>query len=88
MGVDSYFYTDSSNPISRLLLHIMAAFAEFERAGVRNAQAKGTRSGKPIGRPKRIFNRAQVLEIRQAGLSPAQISTATGLPKTTIRRDG
>jgi len=89
-GID----TDSSNPISRLLLHIMAAFAEFERAvinervvsGIRNAQVKGTRSGKPIGRPKRVFNRGQVLEMRQAGLSLAQISSATGLPKTTIRR--
>jgi len=91
-GID----TDSSNPISRLLLHIMAAFAEFERAvinervvaGIRNAQSKGTRSGKPIGRPKRIFNRQKVRELRQAGLSLAQISAATGLPKTTIRRAG
>ncbi len=91
-GID----TDSSNPVSRLLLHLMAAFAEFERAvinervvaGVRNAQAKGTRSGKPIGRPKRVFNRGQVLEMRQAGLSLSQISAATGLPKTTIRRVG
>ena len=89
-GID----TDSSNPISRLLLHIMAAFAEFERAvinervvaGIRNAQARGTRSGNPIGRPKRIFNRAQVIEMREAGLSLAKISAATGLPKTTIRR--
>ena len=91
-GID----TDSSNPISRLLLHIMAAFAEFERAvinervvaGIRNAQSKGTRSGKPIGRPKRIFDRGQVLEMRKAGVSLAQISAATGLPKTTIRRVG
>jgi putative DNA-invertase from lambdoid prophage Rac len=89
-GID----TDSSNPMSRLLLHIMAAFAEFERAvinervvaGVRNAQAKGTRSGKPIGRPKRIFNRTQVLEMRAAGMSLAQISAATGVPITTVRR--
>jgi putative DNA-invertase from lambdoid prophage Rac len=89
-GID----TDSSNPISRLLLHIMAAFAEFERsvinervvAGIRNAQAEGTRSGRPIGRPKRVFNREQVLEMREAGLSLAKISAATGLPKTTIRR--
>jgi len=89
-GID----TDASNPISRLLLHIMSAFAEFERsviverviAGVRNAQAKGTRSGKPIGRPKRIFNRAQVLKMRESGSSLTQISAATGLPRTTIRR--
>jgi hypothetical protein len=51
-------------------------------------KSKATRSGKPIGRPKRIFNRGQALEMRQAGLSLAQISAATGLPKTTIRRVG
>jgi DNA invertase Pin-like site-specific DNA recombinase len=89
-GID----TDSSNPISRLLLHVMAAFAEFERsvinervlAGVRNAQVKGTRTGRPIGRPKKIFDRSQVLEMRETGMSLAQISAATGLSKTTIRR--
>jgi putative DNA-invertase from lambdoid prophage Rac len=89
-GID----TDSSSPISRLLLNVMACFAEFERsviaerviAGVRNAQEKGTRSGKPIGRPKRVFNRGKLLEMRKAVLSLAQISTATGLPKTTVRR--
>ena len=89
-GID----TDASNPMSRLLLHIMSAFAEYERsviverviAGVRNAQANGTRSGKAIGRPKRIFNRAQVLAMRQSGSSLSQISAATGLPRTTVRR--
>lgn len=89
-GID----TDASNPKSRLLVHVMAAFSEFERsvivehviAGVRNAQANGTRSGKAIGRPKRVFNRGKLLEMRQAGLSLAQISAATGLPKTTVRR--
>ena len=56
-GID----TDARSPISRLLLHIMSAFAEFERsviverviAGIRNALAKGTRSGKPISRPNK-----------------------------------
>src|SRR5215469_13190441 len=41
--------SDESNPIARLLMHLMAAFAEFERelirervkAGVLNARAKG-----------------------------------------------
>jgi hypothetical protein len=68
-----------------------AAFAEFwsavinERvvAGIRNAQSKGTRSGRLIGRPRRIFNRGQLLELRKAGLSLSQIGAATRLLKTT-----
>jgi DNA invertase Pin-like site-specific DNA recombinase len=52
-GID----TDASNPTSRLLTHILAAVAEFERelfkervsAGLRNARAQGAR----IGRPRR-----------------------------------
>jgi DNA invertase Pin-like site-specific DNA recombinase len=67
IAITQGIYTDSRNPISRLLLHIMAAFAEFEWAvinegvvaSIRNAQSKGTRSGNPIGRLKRIFNRGK-----------------------------
>jgi len=86
--------TDIANPAARLQGQILGAVAEFERelirervlAGMKKAREDGTRSGKPIGRPKRIFNRAQVLKMRAAGSSLAQISAATGLPKTTIRR--
>jgi len=60
-----------------LLLHIVAAVAQFERelirervsAGMRNAKAKGTRTGKPIGRPRWVFDHEQVLQLRQDGLS-------------------
>src|SRR5579864_2155409 len=47
--------TDENNPRARLLMHLMAAFAEFERdlirervkAGVLNARAKGKQLGRP-----------------------------------------
>jgi len=89
-GID----TDKKNPNSRLMMHIFAAFAEFERAiinervnaGVRYAKEHGTRSGNPIGRPKRIFNRDQIREMRAAGKSYGEIQKATGVPVTTIRR--
>ena len=65
--------TDESNPMSRFMLHIFGAFAEFERemirgrtiAGVRAARAKG----KKLGRPKRVFRRDAVLRLREAGHS-------------------
>jgi putative DNA-invertase from lambdoid prophage Rac len=60
--------TDTSNPTSRLLLHILAAVAEFERelikervsAGLKHAKAKGVR----IGRPRRVFDRQRALDMR------------------------
>src|SRR5262245_59282872 len=72
--------TDESNPASKLLMHILAAVAQFERelirervsAGMRSAKAKGTRSGKAIGRPRRVFDREEVMRLRQDGVSMAQ----------------
>ena len=60
--------TDETNPMSRFMLHIFGAFAEFERemirertvAGVRAARAKG----KKLGRPKRVFRRDEVARLR------------------------
>lgn len=86
--------TDQSNPTSRLMLHIMGAFAEFERAvivdrvqaGVRNAQKNGTRSGKAIGRPVKVFDRQKVRDLRNGGASLRDIALATGQPVTSVRR--
>lgn len=52
---------DTTTPSGRLLFHVLAAIAEFERdlirdrvlAGLSRARVKGTRSGKAIGRPRR-----------------------------------
>jgi putative DNA-invertase from lambdoid prophage Rac len=85
--------TDASNPTSRLLLQILASVAEFERelicertvAGVRRAKTQGTRSGKPIGRPVRVFRRDTAIELRQAGLSWKKIAGQLGVPVSTVR---
>jgi hypothetical protein len=45
----------------------------------------GTRSGRPIGRPKRIFRRDQVPELRAAGLSWREIALRLGASYTTVR---
>src|SRR5262249_13876246 len=50
-----------TTPAARLLFHVFGAVAEFERslirdrvaAGLRRAQERGMRSGRPIGRPGR-----------------------------------
>jgi DNA invertase Pin-like site-specific DNA recombinase len=86
--------TDESNPASKLLMHILAAVAQFERelirervsAGMRSAKAKGTRSGKPIGRPRRVFNRGEVLRLRQGGVSLAKIALQMNIGVGTVAR--
>jgi putative DNA-invertase from lambdoid prophage Rac len=86
--------TDESNPASKLLLHILAAVAQFERelirervsAGIRNARAKGTRSGKAIGRPRRVFDRGEVLRLRRDGHSVAAIARQMQVGVGTVAR--
>jgi putative DNA-invertase from lambdoid prophage Rac len=83
-GID----TDQKNPTGRLLLHLMAAFAEFERdvilervnAGIAAAQA----AGKHCGRPKRVFRRDDALRMRSEGQSFRAIATHLGVPTMTV----
>jgi len=57
--------TDESNPASKLLLHILAAVAQFERelirervsAGMKAAKTHGTKTGNAIGRPSDLQSR-------------------------------
>ena len=86
--------TDESNPASKLLLHVLAAVAQFERelirervsAGMRTAKVRGTRTGRDIGRPRRIFDRGRVRQLREAGDSWRQIASALGVGVGTVRR--
>ena len=86
-GID----TDAANPTSRLLLHILAAVAEFERelirervsAGLKHAKAKGT----SIGRPRRVFDRQRALDMRQQGMSYPAIARALGIGYGTVVRE-
>ena len=47
-----------------------------------------SRSGKnlPVGRPKRVFDRQKVIELRSQGLSPRKIASSLGLGEGTVRR--
>lgn len=81
--------TDQRNPTSRLLLNMLAAFAEFERdlnqertkAGI--AQAR--RQGKRFGRPRRVFDRDKAAQLRKSGRTWDEISAALKVPVSTLR---
>jgi DNA invertase Pin-like site-specific DNA recombinase len=85
---------DTSTPMGRAMFTIIAAIAELERniikervvAGLAYAHTNGTRSGKAIGRPRAVFRRDQVFDLRNQGTSWRQISRQCGVGATTVRR--
>lgn len=86
---------DTSTPMGKAMFTIIGAFAELERAtirerckaGIERAKKHGTKSGLPIGRSTRVFRRDLAQEMRTAGKSWTEISAALdGVPVTTIRR--
>jgi putative DNA-invertase from lambdoid prophage Rac len=86
--------TDESNPASKLLMHILKAVAQFERelirervsAGMRAAKTHGTKTGNAIGRPRRIFNRDEVVRLRETGLSIERIAGQMHIGVGTVVR--
>ena len=80
----------TSDPMSRLMMQMLGAFAEFERSLIRERQREGIAaaksSGKILGRPKRISD--DVLEQVRAdvalGIPLAKIAKKIGIPRTTL----
>jgi DNA invertase Pin-like site-specific DNA recombinase len=85
---------DTSTSMGRAMFTIIAAIAELERniirerviSGLDHAQRNGTRSGKPVGRPRVVFRHDQVLELRKDHRSWRQIAKECGVGVTTVRR--
>ena len=85
---------DTSTPMGRAMFTIITAMAELERSGIRErvvagqeyAREHGTRSGRSVGRPKKVCRRDEVVELRNAGLSWSQIAHKLGVSRTTVRR--
>lgn len=80
---------DTSRPEGKLVFHILSAVAEFERkiiadrvkAGLERAKRKGTRSGRPIGRPRKATVEAweKALKLRELGWSYERIGRKLGI---------
>ena len=81
---------DLSTPSGRLMMQLLGAMAEFERAliqervraGLRNARAKGKR----LGRPRVIVDASRIAAIRAQGRSWAAIKAEVGVSKGTAQR--
>lgn len=85
---------DTSTPMGKAMFTIIAAMAELERsvirervvAGLEYARQHGTRSGRAIGRPRRVFLRDRIPELLAEGLSPRQIARRLDVGEGTVRR--
>ncbi len=97
---------DTTTPAGRLLFHVLAAISEFERdlirdrvlAGLRRARERGTRSGRPVGRPRtQRFDVAEAQRLyaesgsiravaRQLGVNPGAVWRAVTNPRVTAGR--
>lgn len=81
--------TDQRSPMGKLIMHLMGAFAEFERdlivERVRAGVAEARRQGKHCGRPARVFRRDRAAALRREGKSWRAIAKELGVPVGTVR---
>jgi DNA invertase Pin-like site-specific DNA recombinase len=82
---------DTTTPSGRLLFHVLAAIAEFERdlirdrvmAGLRRARARGA----AIGRPRKYrVETSKALAFKAQGLSLRGIARALGVHPSAVSR--
>ena len=79
---------DTTEPLGRMFLIIIAAIAEFERSltqeRVKLGQARAISQGKKIGRGFAIVDREKVRALRDSGLSLRQVAEQTGISHGTV----
>lgn len=79
---------DSTTPQGKLLMHLVAAFAEFERATiverVRAGLDAARRRGVQLGRPGVQLDVTKAAELRATGLSYRAISRQLGVPVSRV----
>jgi putative DNA-invertase from lambdoid prophage Rac len=89
-------WLDTTGPTRGLLVSIFSWVAEQERerrsertkAGLARVRAHGSRSGKPIGRPRRLDAKtiADVRDRAARGESTRKIAEALSMPRRTVRQ--
>jgi DNA invertase Pin-like site-specific DNA recombinase len=86
---------DTSTPMGKTMFKIIAAMDKWERnairerviAGIDYAQTHGTKSGEPVGRPRIICRRDEVVQLRdEQGYSWGRIKRALDISTGTARR--
>ncbi len=81
---------DTSSPLGQALFTIVSAVAQLERdlikervrAGIRNAQALGVK----LGRPRRVVDLEQILQLQAEGASLREIAATLRVGYGTVRK--
>jgi DNA invertase Pin-like site-specific DNA recombinase len=85
-GID----TDQSNPTSRLMLNLLASFAEFERELIvertKAGLAKARRAGRIGGRPRLVVDRRKVEALYDDGATLREIADELGIGVGSVHR--
>lgn len=87
---ENLIFTNDSNPMSKLMLQIMGAVAEFERSLIKERQREGIQKAKARGvytGRKPCLTEIQIQQIREKkaqGMNPTQLSKEYGISRATI----
>lgn len=87
-------YLDSCGMFRDAVISILAVIAKQERvrisehvrAGLDRARANGTKTGRPVGRPRVVFRRDEAVQLRSQGQSWRYIAKQLGVSVASIRR--
>jgi DNA invertase Pin-like site-specific DNA recombinase len=87
---ENLLFTGNSDPMSTLTLHMMGAFAEFERTMIKSRQREGIdaakKIGKHLGRPSVLSSKheKQAKELKAQGVSIRKIAMTMNLSRGSI----
>lgn len=83
------FIADKDDPFSRLQLHLMGAFSEFERQIIRKRQSEGIAKAKLRGvykgRKKQVDD-AKIIALKTTGKRVCEIAADLGVSRMTVYR--
>lgn len=87
---ESLLFSGDANPMQTLMLQMMGAFAEFERALIKERQREGIQAakakGKHLGRPKTITDEtvSQLLADVSEGMPKSRAAQKYGISRTKL----
>lgn len=83
------FRPDQEDPFAKMMLHVIGACAEFERAMIKGRQAEGIAKAKAKGvykgRPASI-DAVEVAKLLGSGLGPTEVAQRLGISRQSVYR--
>jgi DNA invertase Pin-like site-specific DNA recombinase len=83
------FSSSSNDPFAKLQLHLMGAFAEFERSIIRKRQAEGIAKAKAKGiykGRKATIDTSSIANMRRDGIGASQIARELNISRVSVYR--